>query len=115
LVTELFPAALAAATREFIAKIWSLLGYLTFFFLGLAQLCAMWAQLAGALGNSPTSVLLSCIMGLFLGIPLATESGIGIIHHLDTVLGGAWWILILWFAHLIGILLIRGTPYTSKF
>jgi solute carrier family 6 (neurotransmitter transporter), invertebrate len=114
LVTELFPAALAAASRDFVAPIWGLLGYLTFLFLGLAQLCAMWKPLAGCLGNSPSSVLLSCITGLFLGIPLATESGIVIIHYLDTVLGGAWWMLVLWFAHLFGIFLIRGTPYTSK-
>ncbi|XP_062563390.1 sodium-dependent transporter bedraggled-like [Armigeres subalbatus] len=113
LVTELFPSTLAAATQEHIAPIWSLLGFLTLLMFGLGQLCAMWKPIAGAIGDSPSSIVLSCVTGLFMGIPLATESGITIIHYLDMVLGGAWWLLLLWIGHILAIFLVRGRPLTS--
>nr|XP_029731418.1 sodium- and chloride-dependent transporter XTRP3B isoform X3 [Aedes albopictus] len=113
LVTELFPSTLAAATQEHIAPIWSLIGFLTLLLFGLGQLCAMWKPIAGAIGDSPSSIVLSCVTGLFMGIPLATESGITIIHYLDMVLGGAWWLLLLWIGHILAIFLVRGRPLTS--
>ncbi|EAT41564.1 AAEL006800-PA [Aedes aegypti] len=113
LVTELFPSTLAAATQEHIAPIWSLIGFLTLLMFGLGQLCAMWKPIAGAIGDSPSSIVLSCVTGLFMGIPLATESGITIIHYLDMVLGGAWWLLLLWIGHILAIFLVRGRPLTS--
>ncbi|EDS34501.1 sodium/chloride dependent transporter [Culex quinquefasciatus] len=113
LVTELLPSTLAAATQERIGPIWSLIGFLTLLLFGLGQLCAMWKPIAGAIGDSPSSIVLSCVTGLFMGIPLATESGITIIHYLETVLGGAWWILLLWIGHILAIFLVRGRPYTS--
>lgn len=114
LVTELLPSTLAAATQERIGPIWSLIGFLTLLLFGLGQLCAMWKPIAGAIGDSPSSIVLSCVTGLFMGIPLATESGITIIHYLETVLGGAWWILLLWIGHILAIFLVRGRPYTSE-
>ncbi|XP_058837416.1 sodium-dependent transporter bedraggled isoform X2 [Topomyia yanbarensis] len=114
LVTELFPSTLAAATQERIAPIWSLIGFLTLLLFGLGQLCAMWKPISGAIGGySPSSIVLSCVTGLFMGIPLATESGITIIHYLDMVLGGAWWLLLLWIGHILAIFLVRGRPFTS--
>ncbi|XP_053685841.1 sodium-dependent transporter bedraggled [Sabethes cyaneus] len=113
LITELFPSTLAAATQERIAPIWSLIGFLTLLLFGLGQLCAMWKPIAGAIGDSPSSIVLSCVTGLFMGIPLATESGITIIHYLDMVLGGAWWLLLLWIGHIMAIFLVRGRPFTS--
>ncbi|XP_055619242.1 sodium-dependent transporter bedraggled isoform X2 [Toxorhynchites rutilus septentrionalis] len=113
LVTELFPSTLAAATQELIAPIWSLVGYLTLLLFGLGQLCAMWKPIAGAIGDSPSAIVLSCVTGLFMGIPLATESGITIIHYFDTILGGAWWLLLLWAGHILAIFLVRGRPFTS--
>lgn len=115
LVTELFPSTLAAATQELIAPIWSLVGYLTLLLFGLGQLCAMWKPIAGAIGDSPSAIVLSCVTGLFMGIPLATESGITIIHYLDTILGGAWWLLLLWAGHILAIFLVRGRPFTSEY
>ncbi|XP_055589821.1 sodium-dependent transporter bedraggled [Uranotaenia lowii] len=113
LVTELFPSTLAAATQERIGPIWSLIGFLTLLLFGLGQLCAMWKPIAEAVGDSPSSVVLSCVTGLFMGIPLATESGITIIHYLDSLLGGAWWLLVLWIGHILAIFLVRGRPFTS--
>ncbi|XP_055529173.1 sodium-dependent transporter bedraggled [Wyeomyia smithii] len=113
LITELFPSTLAAATQDRIAPIWSLIGFLTLLLFGLGQLCAMWKPIAGAIGDSPSSIVLSCVTGLFMGIPLATESGITIIHYLDMVLGGAWWLLLLWVGHIMAIFLVRGRPFTS--
>lgn len=113
LVTELLPSTLAATSHEVIPPVIAMIAYLTLFLFGLAQLATMWKPVASLLGESPSGILLSCVTALFLGIPLATESGISIIHFLDTVIGGAWWLLLLWFAHIIGIFLVRGRPYTS--
>ncbi|XP_055693319.1 sodium-dependent transporter bedraggled isoform X1 [Lutzomyia longipalpis] len=113
LVTELFPATLAAASRANISAVWSLLGFLVLLLFALAQLSAMWKPIAISLGESPSCVLLSCVTGLLLAIPLATESGISVIHFLDVILGGAWWLMLVWLAQLIAIFLIRGRPYSA--
>ncbi|GAB0089498.1 uncharacterized protein DMENIID0001_040520 [Sergentomyia squamirostris] len=113
LVTELFPATLAAASRTNISSAWSLLGYLILLLFALAQLSAMWKPIAISLGESPSSVLLSCVTGLLLAIPLATESGISVIHFLDVIIGGAWWLMLVWLAQIVAIFLIRGRPYSS--
>uniref|UniRef100_A0A6E8W7R3 Sodium-neurotransmitter symporter n=1 Tax=Anopheles coluzzii TaxID=1518534 RepID=A0A6E8W7R3_ANOCL len=113
LVTELLPAALAAATPEHIAPIWGMIGYLALVLFGLGQLCVMWKPIAGAIGDAPSSILLSCVTGLLLGMPLATEGGIHIVHYLDTILGAAWWLLLLWIGHILALFLVRGRPFTS--
>uniref|UniRef100_A0A182MYJ9 Sodium-neurotransmitter symporter n=1 Tax=Anopheles dirus TaxID=7168 RepID=A0A182MYJ9_9DIPT len=113
LVTELLPAALAAATPEHIAPVWGLVGYLALVLFGLGQLCVMWKPVAGAIGDAPSSILLSCVTGLLLGMPLATEGGINIVHYLDTILGAAWWVLLLWIGHILALFLVRGRPFTS--
>lgn len=83
LVTEIFPATLAAATLESVSSFWSLLGFLLFTCFGIGQLCAMWKPITSLLRNysesisaTSTTVLLTCLAGLLLGIPLTTESGI---------------------------------------
>lgn len=113
LVTELFPSALAAATQQNISAGWSVLGFLLFLIFGLAQLCAMWKPIAGSLGNSTSSILLSCVTGLLLGIPLATECGINIIHFFDALIGGAWFVLLLWVGQIFAVFLVRGRPYSG--
>lgn len=92
-----------------------MLTFLAFLLFGIGQLCAMWKPIASLLGNSPSSVLLSCVTGLLLGIPLATESGINIVHFMDIVLGGAWWLLLLWIGQIMAIFLIRGRPYSGSY
>uniref|UniRef100_A0A182JTD9 Transporter n=1 Tax=Anopheles christyi TaxID=43041 RepID=A0A182JTD9_9DIPT len=113
LVTELLPAALAAATPEHIAPIWGIIGYLALALFGLGQLCVMWKPIAGAIGDAPSSILLSCVTGLLLGMPLATEGGINVVHYIDTILGAAWWLLLLWIGHILALFLVRGRPFTS--
>lgn len=120
LVTEIFPATLAAATLDNISSFWSLLGFLVFFGFGIAQLCAMWKPIASALSHysdtvsaTSTTVLLTCLAGLLLGIPLTTESGINIIYFLDSVIGGAWFVLLLWTGQIFAIFLVRGRPYSG--
>uniref|UniRef100_A0A182QVH0 Sodium-neurotransmitter symporter n=1 Tax=Anopheles farauti TaxID=69004 RepID=A0A182QVH0_9DIPT len=113
LATELLPAALAAASPEHIAPIWGLIGYLALVLFGLGQLCVMWKPVAGAIGDAPSAILLSCVTGLLLGMPLATEGGINIVHYLDTILGAAWWVLLLWIGHILALFLVRGRPFTS--
>lgn len=111
LITEMLPATLAVSSR--IEPIWGIIAFASLFFLGLGQLGIMWKPISGAIGNSTSAILLSCITGLFLGFPLTTDNGIVIIHYLDFVFGGAWWLLILWTSYIIAIFMIRGRPFTS--
>lgn len=113
LITELFPATVAVATQEYISPVWTLMTYLMFLIFGLGQMCAMWKPISSILGNSTSSVLLSCVVGLLLGIPFATEMGMSIMHYLDYIIGGAWFLLILWTAQIFGVFLIRGRPYNG--
>lgn len=112
LLTELFPAAMALAHGS-ISWAWTALTFFTFILFGLAQLCAIWKPISSALGNSTSSVLLSCVTALLLGIPFATEMGLSIVHYLDLVFGGAWWLPILWTAEILAVFLIRGRPYNG--
>lgn len=111
LVTEILPATLAISTR--IEPIWSVIVFASLFMFGLAQLGIMWKPISGAIGNSTSAILLSCITGLFLGFPLTTDNGIVIIHYLDYIFGAAWWLLILWTTFIVAIFLVRGSPFTS--
>ncbi|XP_058065465.1 sodium-dependent transporter bedraggled [Anopheles bellator] len=113
LATELLPAALATAAPGHIPAIWGLIGYLSLALFGLGQLCVAWKPIAGAIGDAPSSILLSCVTGLLLGMPLATEGGITIVYYLDTILGAAWWVLLLWIGHILALFLVRGRPFTS--
>ena len=113
LVTELFPATLAAATPARMSPLWGVLGFFLFLQFAVGQLCAMWKPIAGALGNSTSAVLLSCVTGLLLAIPLATECGINIIHFLDDIVGGAWILMIIWVTFILVIFLVRGRPYSA--
>lgn len=120
LITEIFPATLAAATLDNVSTFWSLLGFSAFLCFGLAQLCVMWKPLVDSLCNysesisaTSTTVLLTCLAGLLLGIPLTTESGINIIYFLDSVIGGAWFVLLLWTGQIFAVFLVRGRPYSG--
>lgn len=120
LATELFPATVAAATNAQMSSFWTLLGFCVFLFFGIGQLCAMWQPIAAALGNNTksnstmsTTTLLSCLIGCFLGIPLVTERAMNIIHFLDTAVGGAWFVLLLWTTLIFAIFLVRGRPYSG--
>lgn len=111
LVTEMLPATLAISSR--IEPIWGIIAFATLFLFGLAQLGIMWKPISGAIGNSTSAILLSCVTGLFLGFPLTTDNGIVIIHFMDFIFGGAWWLLVLWTSYIIAIFMIRGRPFTS--
>lgn len=111
LITEILPATLAISTR--IEPVWGIIAFAVLFFFGLAQLAIMWKPISGAIGNSTSAILLSCITGLFLGFPLTTDNGIVIIHFLDFIFGGAWWLLILWASFIVAVFMVRGRPFTS--
>ncbi|CRK91179.1 CLUMA_CG004864, isoform A [Clunio marinus] len=111
LVTEMLPATLAISSK--IEPIWGVIAFGTLILFGVAQLGIMWKPISGTLGNSPPALLLSCITGLFLSFPLTTDKGIVIIHFLDFIFGGAWWLLILWASFIITLFLVRGRPFTS--
>lgn len=111
LVTEMLPATLAISSR--IEPVWGIIAFLTLFLFGMAQLGIMWKPISGAIGNSTSAILLSCVTGLFLGFPLTTDNGIVIIHFMDFIFGGAWWLLVLWTSFIIAIFMVRGRPYTS--
>lgn len=97
---------------------YSILGFSMFLLFGLAQLCAMWQPLTISICNYSESIsvtLVTCFAGLLLGIPLTTESGINIIYFLDSVIGGAWFVLLLWIGLILAIFLVRGRPYSGKY
>ncbi|XP_055922699.1 sodium-dependent transporter bedraggled isoform X2 [Eupeodes corollae] len=112
LITELFPAAMAIAQGD-LSCIWTALTFFMFILFGLGQLCVMWKPISSGLGNSTSSVLLSCVTALLLGIPFASEMGLAMIHYFDMVFGGAWWMLVLWTAEILAVFLIRGRPYNG--
>ncbi|KAH8405129.1 hypothetical protein KR222_004195, partial [Zaprionus bogoriensis] len=111
-ITELFPAVLSLAS-DVISWVWAAVAFGMFAGFGLAQLCVMWKPISSALGNSTSSVLLSCVTGLLLSIPFATEMGISILYYVDFLLGGSWFIPIIWAAQIFGVFLIRGRPYNG--
>ncbi|XP_017839286.1 uncharacterized protein LOC108597311 isoform X2 [Drosophila busckii] len=111
-ITELLPAVLSLAS-DVISWVWAAVAFGMFACFGLAQLCVMWKPISSALGNSTSSVLLSCVTGLLLSIPFATEMGISILYYVDFLLGGAWFIPIIWAAQIFGVFLIRGRPYNG--
>ncbi|XP_034651190.1 uncharacterized protein LOC117890456 isoform X5 [Drosophila subobscura] len=111
-ITELFPAVLSLASDS-ISWVWAAVAFALFACFGLAQLCVMWKPISSALGNSTSSVLLSCVTGLLLSIPFATEMGISILYYVDFLLGGSWFIPIIWTAQIFGVFLIRGRPYNG--
>lgn len=120
LIVEILPATLAAATLDNISSIWSLLAFLLFTVFAIAQMCIMWMPIANALSTysesipaTSTTVLLTCLAGLLLGIPLTTESGINIIYFMDSVIGGAWFVLLLWTGQIFAVFLVRGRPYSG--
>lgn len=113
LVSEILPSTLAISSR--IEPFWGILAFLSLFLFGIGQLSVMWKSISGAIGNSTSAILLSCVTGLFLGVPLTTENAIVIVHFMDYVFGGSWFIPILWTAYLLAIFLVRGSPYSSDF
>ncbi|KAH8301657.1 hypothetical protein KR059_007795 [Drosophila kikkawai] len=111
-ISEIFPAVLSLASDS-ISWVWAAVAFSTFAGFGLAQLCVMWKPISSALGNSTSSVLLSCVTGLLLSIPFATTMGITILYYVDFLLGGSWFIPIIWTAQIFGVFLIRGRPYNG--
>ncbi|XP_052842922.1 sodium-dependent transporter bedraggled isoform X2 [Drosophila gunungcola] len=111
-ISEIFPAVLSLVSDS-ISWVWAAVTFATFAGFGLAQLCVMWKPISSALGNSTSSVLLSCVTGLLLSIPFATEMGISILYYVDFLLGGSWFIPIIWTAQIFGVFLIRGRPYNG--
>lgn len=111
-ISELLPAA-ATVSAENISWIWLTFIFIMLFIFGLSQICVMWKPISSALGNSTSAVLLSCMTGLLLSIPFATEIGITLLHYMDILTGGAWFVPVLWTIHIFGVFLIRGRPYNG--
>lgn len=111
LITELLPATLAVSNK--IERFWGYLIFTSLLFMGLGQLSLMWKPICGAIGKSPSAVLLSCVTGLFLGFPLVTDNGIEILYFMDFIFGGAWWLPLIWSSFICAIFMIRGQPFTS--
>lgn len=111
-ISEVLPAALSVSVGN-ISWVWTLIIFVAFFLFGLSQLCVLWKPISCALGNSSSAVLMSCVTGLLLGIPFVTEIGISLLYYMDLLLGGAWFLPVLWCAEIFGIFLIRGRPYNG--
>lgn len=62
----------------------------------------------------PALTFLTCVMGLILSFPLATEIAVFIVFFLDYVVGSAWWIIILYLLQMLAIFVVRGKPYSGE-
>jgi solute carrier family 6 (neurotransmitter transporter), invertebrate len=111
LITEILPSTLAISSR--IEPFWGFIAFLCLFLLGLGQLSVMWKPISGAVGSRTSAILLSCVTGLFLGVPLTTDIGIVVLHYMDYIFGGTWFLQIIWSCYLLAIFLVRGRPFTS--
>ncbi|XP_053967387.1 sodium-dependent transporter bedraggled isoform X1 [Anastrepha ludens] len=111
-ISEIFPATLVVS-RATVSWVWGALTFGALVILGISQLCAMWKPIASAMDNSVSAVLLSCVTALLLGVPFTTEVAISILYYMDLVLGGSWFVAILWTAQIFGVFLIRGRPYNG--
>lgn len=111
-ITELLPAAMTLSTEK-ISWIWASILFTVFLIFGVSQLCVLWKPVSCALGNSTSAVLMTCITGLLLSIPFTTEIGISLLYYMEILMGGAWFIPILWTAEIFGVFLIRGRPYNG--
>jgi solute carrier family 6 (neurotransmitter transporter), invertebrate len=110
LVTEFMPWTLAILISE---PVWGILFFVSLIFLGLSQNAVMWRPISTLIGNSTSTVLLSCGSALLLMFPLTTDEGQNIVQYLDFIFGGAWWVNLMWAFYLISIFIVRGSPYTS--
>ena len=104
LATELVPTYAAVLGPRLLSPFWIVLFYLSLILLGLAQQLAIThAVVSGLLAVRPSHFLdfesaltfVSCLLGLVLCFPFATEFGIFVVYFLDYIVGSAWWVIVL--------------------
>lgn len=108
----MLPAAVTLSNEK-ISWIWTSILLIVFLIFGVSQLCVLWKPVSCALGNSTSAVLMTCITGLLFSIPFTTEIGISLLYYMEILMGGAWFIPILWATEIFGVFLIRGRPYNG--
>lgn len=111
-ITELFPGVAYMSADKFSWQ-WSATVFTVLIVCAINQLCAMWKPITSSIGNSTNIIVLSCMSGLLLSMAFVTEYGIVVVHYIDYVMGGAWFVPILWTAQVLGVFLIRGRPYNG--
>ncbi|GBP80712.1 Sodium- and chloride-dependent glycine transporter 1 [Eumeta japonica] len=121
LLTQMVPATLAVVTTEVISPAWSGMFYFILITLGIAQQLAIWhCVVAGIVSISKTLqpwetviTLLTCILGLLVGLIFTTDGGIRVVQFVDYVWVGAWWQCAAQVALACGVFAVRGRPYTG--
>uniref|UniRef100_A0A6V7M2F4 Transporter n=1 Tax=Bracon brevicornis TaxID=1563983 RepID=A0A6V7M2F4_9HYME len=121
--TEIVPAALAILGTDQISSSWTVTFYTILIMFGISQQLAIWNCVISGIMTinvefmkkwQTTVTFVSCTCAYLLGLPMATEFGIYIIYYLDYTIGGAWWIIILYFAQIIIVFAVRGRPHTGE-
>ncbi|XP_075227667.1 sodium-dependent transporter bedraggled isoform X2 [Lycorma delicatula] len=123
LATELLPATLAVIGPEMLSPFWSVLFYFILILFGIAQQLAIWhCLITGIMAINvkylksweTTITFFTCACGFILGLPMATELGVFVVYFLDHVIGGGWWIMLLYLAELVAVFVVRGRPYSGE-
>ncbi|GAB6032273.1 hypothetical protein CHUAL_010913 [Chamberlinius hualienensis] len=122
LATELYPMAVVVLGPKIVSAFWPVLFYLCLITFGLARQLAVWrCVVEGITAIYPmklrpweTSItFLSCVFGFILGLPFTTQIGAFVVHFMDICVGCVWWIMIIYFGQVFGLLLVRGHPFSS--
>ncbi|RZF39999.1 hypothetical protein LSTR_LSTR002402 [Laodelphax striatellus] len=123
LATELVPATLAVVGPHRLSPFWSVLFYFVLILFGIAQQLAIWhCLITGIMAINvkylklweTTITFFTCLCGFILGLPMATELGIFVVYFIDYVVGGGWWIMLLYVVELTAVFMVRGRPYSGE-
>ncbi|XP_011631606.1 uncharacterized protein LOC105423533 isoform X2 [Pogonomyrmex barbatus] len=123
LATELVPATFALLGTEQASPFWAVLFYFILILFGIAQQLAIWhCVITGIMAINTkmmklwetTITFFSCACAYILGLPMATELGIYVVYYLDYIVGGSWWIIVLYIIQIGAVFAVRGRPHTGE-
>lgn len=120
--TELIPATFTIIGPDQLSPFWAVLFYFIMILFGIGQQLAIWhcvitaimAIRIKALKYWQTSItFFSCVICFLLGLFMTTEYGIYTVYFLDYVVGGNWWISIIYMVLVSAVFMVRGRPYSG--
>jgi len=120
LATELVPAYAAILGPQLLSPFWVVTFYFSLIVFSLGQQLAVVHTLVSSLiavkaesflDFESALTFLSCLMGLVLCFPMATEVAVFIVHFLDYVVGCSWWTIVLYLTMLYALFGVPGSVY----
>ncbi|CAG0916375.1 unnamed protein product [Notodromas monacha] len=120
--TEIYPAATVVLGPS-LSPFWTMSFYFALVFLGIAVLLVTWRTVLDMLVSIKSVVLRKWIVtvcfvtsfaAFLFSLPFMSEVGIHVLYFLDSCVGCAWWIMVLYALMLLGLLYVRGKPYGAE-